>query len=71
MKSREAALKRRDDRRFHVADAAFKFLDKFGYIDILKKFAELSYDEEDGGVDLDQEELFDHVVKIVSDGIST
>lgn len=71
VKSREAALKRRDDRRFHVADAAFKFLDKFGYIDILKKFAEMSYDEEDGGVDLDQEELFDRVVKIVSDGIST
>lgn len=71
VKSREAALKRRDDRRFHVADAAFKFLDKFGYIDILKKFAEMSYSEEDGGVDLDQEELFDNVVKIVTDGIST
>lgn len=71
VKSREAALKRRDDRRFHVADAAFKFLDKFGYIDILKKFAEMSYNEEDGGVVLDQEELFDNVVKIVTDGIST
>lgn len=71
MKSREAALKRRDDRRFHIADAAFKFLDKFGYVDILKKFAELSYSEEDGGVYLDQEELFDRVVKIVSDSIST
>ena len=71
VKSREAALKRRDDRRFHVADAAFKFLDKFGYIDILKKFAEMSYSEEDGGVDLDQEDLFDNVVKIVTDGIST
>ena len=71
VKSREAALKRRDDRRFHVADAAFKFLDKFGYIDILKKFAEMSYNEEDGGVDLDQEELFDNVVTIVTDGIST
>ena len=71
VKSKEAALKRRDDRRFHVADAAFKFLDKFGYIDILKKFAEMSYSEEDGGVDLDQEELFDNVVKIVTNGIST
>ena len=71
VKSNEAALKRRDDRRFHVADAAFKFLDKFGYIDILKKFAEMSYSEEDGGVDLDQEELFDNVVKIVTNGIST
>ena len=71
VKSKEAALKRRDYRRFHVADAAFKFLDKFGYIDILKKFAEMSYSEEDGGVDLDQEELFDNVVKIVTNGIST
>ena len=64
-------MKRRNDRQFHIADSIFKFLDKFGYIDILKKFAELSYNEEDGGVALQQNELFNTIVKIVSDSIST
>jgi len=31
-KSKEEALKRRKDRRQHVVDAAFKLLEKFGYI---------------------------------------
>jgi len=31
-KSKEEALKRREDRKQHVVDAAFKFLEKFGYI---------------------------------------
>lgn len=31
-KSKEEALKRRKDKKQHVVDAAFKFLEKFGYI---------------------------------------
>ena len=43
-KSKEEALKRREDKTRHVVDAAFKFLEKFGYIFILKDFVQLWYD---------------------------
>ena len=46
-KSREEALKRRKDKKQHIVDAAFKFLDKFGYISILKDFVQLKYDIKD------------------------
>lgn len=46
-KSKEEALKRRENKKRHVVDAAFKFLDKFGYISILKDFIQLKYDIED------------------------
>jgi len=35
-KSREEALAKRDDRRWHIADSAFKLLGKFGYIGVCK-----------------------------------
>ena len=47
-KSKEEALKRREDKKQHIVDAAFKFLDKFGYISMLKDFVQLHYDIEDG-----------------------
>lgn len=37
-------MKRREDKKRHIVDAAFKFLDKFGYIAILKDFVQLWYD---------------------------
>ena len=46
-KTKEEALKRRQDRKQHVVDAAFKLLDKFGYISILKDFVNLYYAIED------------------------
>lgn len=53
-KSREEALKRRKDKKQHVVDAAFKFLDKFGYITILKDFVDLAHQIEDGFDDADE-----------------
>ena len=47
-KSKEEALKRRNDKKRHVVDAAFKFLDKFGYMQMLKDFTQLKYDVDDG-----------------------
>ena len=34
-------MKRQQDRKQHIVDAAFKLLDKFGYISILKDFVNL------------------------------
>ena len=36
--SKEEALVRRNDKKWLVADATYKFLTKFGYIDILKAY---------------------------------
>ena len=44
-KSKEAALKMRKSRKWHVADSAFKLFDRFGYIAILKEYTELSKEE--------------------------
>lgn len=53
-KSKEEALKRRKDKKQHIVDAAFKFLDKFGYISILKDFVDLNHEVEDGFNDPDE-----------------
>ena len=53
-KSKEEAFKRRKDIKSHIVDAAFKFLDKFGYIAILKDFMQLHYDIEDNILNYDE-----------------
>ncbi len=47
-KSKEEALKRRGDKKQHVVDAAFKFLDKFGYLSIMKDLLDIYYKDRDG-----------------------
>lgn len=46
-KSKEEALKRRTDKKQHIVDAAFKLLDKFGYISILKDLKQIEQSVED------------------------
>lgn len=41
-KSKEDALRMRTDRKWHIADSAFKLMDKFGYLAILKTYKQLS-----------------------------
>lgn len=53
--SKEEALKMRADEKWHQTDAAFKLLDKFGYVSILKKYCEFDdYAKETGSIDFDQ-----------------
>lgn len=40
--SKEDALKKRSDKRWQTTDSAFKLLDKFGYVSILKEYLNLS-----------------------------
>jgi len=52
--SKEEALKMRADEKWHQTDAAFKLLDKFGYVSILKKYCEFDdYAKEIGSIDFD------------------
>lgn len=48
----EQALKFRNDKNWKIADASFKLMDKFGYLAILKKYAELVNDIDTGDGDL-------------------
>lgn len=44
--SKEEALKYRSDEKWHITDATYKFMCKFGYIDILKKLMDFEdFDE--------------------------
>jgi len=49
-KSKEDALKKRKDRKWHIADSTFKLMDKFGYLAILKTYSQLA--ENAGGPDI-------------------
>lgn len=40
-KSVEDALKKRESKKWKIADSSFKLLDKFGYLKILKKFSKI------------------------------
>ena len=51
-KSKEAALKMRKSRKWHIADSAFKLLDRFGYIAVFKTYKTLA-DEKDRTAILD------------------
>lgn len=39
-KSKEDALRKRDSRRWHIADATFKMMDKYGYMSVLWNYAD-------------------------------
>ena len=68
-KSKEEALKRRKDKRQHVVDAAFKFLEKFGYIQIMKDMLEL-YDGKNSGERLSQSYIVDQILASVKSNMS-
>lgn len=70
-KSKAEALKRRENKTQHVVDAAFKFLDKFGYIDILKNFVDLHYSIKDDRLSFSQDEIFHKILDAVKNNIST
>lgn len=68
-KSKEEALKRREDRKQHVVDAAFKFLEKFGYIQILKDLIE-AYDKFQNNEEVDDTQLVNTILQSVKDNMS-
>ena len=49
-RSAEEAIKKRADRRWHIADSAFKLLDKFGYTAVCKECQRI----EDGKLDAEE-----------------
>lgn len=66
-KSKEEALKRRNNVQQHIVDASFKFLDKFGYISILKDIVQLKYDIEEGRIDAnDDTAICDAILNTIS-----
>ena len=68
-KSKEEALKRRKDKRQHVVDAAFKLLEKFGYIQIMKDMIEL-YDDKKAGAKLSQSYIVDQILASIKANMS-
>ena len=65
-KSKEEALKMRSDKKWHVTDASFKFLDKFGYVSILKQFCVYD-DAKQAGEPLPLQQVLEEIL----DGIRT
>ena len=49
--SAEDAFRKRESRKWKIADSSFKLLDKFGYLKILKKFSKILESSEDGDLD--------------------
>lgn len=68
-KSKEEALKRRKDKKQHVVDAAFKFLDKFGYVSIMKDMIQL-YDDKKNGAKLSQSYICSQILVSVKENMS-
>lgn len=68
-KSKEEALKRRKDKRQHVVDAAFKLLEKFGYIQIMKDMIEL-YDDKKAGAKLSQSYIVGQILASIKANMS-
>ena len=68
-KSKEEALKRREDRKQHVVDAAFKFLEKFGYIQILKDVIAV-YDKFQNNEEVEDAQLINTILQSVKDNMS-
>lgn len=61
----EDALEKRESRKWKIADSAFKLLDKFGYLKILKKFSDiLDVASQDKEADIDI--ISDAVLKSVT-----
>ena len=68
-KSKKEALKRRKDKRQHVVDAAFKLLEKFGYIQIMKDMIEL-YDDKKSGTKLSQSYIVGQILASIKANMS-
>ena len=68
-KSKEEALKRRKDKRQHVVDAAFKFLEKFGYIQIMRDVIKL-YDDKNAGAKLSQNYIVNQILASIKVNMS-
>lgn len=68
-KSKEEALKRRKDKRQHVVDAAFKLLEKFGYIQIMKDVIKL-YDDKNAGAKLSQSYIVSQILASIKANMS-
>ena len=68
-KSKEEALKRRKDKRQHVVDAAFKLLEKFGYIQIMKDMIKL-YDDKKSGAKLSQSYIVSQILASIKANMS-
>ena len=68
-KSKEEALKRRKDKKQHVVDAAFKFLEKFGYIQIMRDIIKL-YDDKKAGAKLSQSYICSQILASVKENMS-
>lgn len=66
--SKEEALKYRKSREWHLSDATFKLLDKFGYLGILKGFTECYqlFVQEEPEVDIS---IAERVISLVKDKI--
>ena len=68
-KSKEEALKRRKDKKQHIVDAAFKLLEKFGYIQIMKDVIKL-HDDKNAGAKLSQSYIVDQILASVKANMS-
>lgn len=68
-KSKEEALKRRKDKKQHVVDAAFKFLEKFGYIQIMRDVIKL-YDDKNAGAKLSQNYIVNQILASIKVNMS-
>lgn len=67
--SREEALKMRADKKWHVTDASYKFLDKFGYVSILKQFCVYDDAEEEGNP-LPLQQVLDEILETIRKNIA-
>jgi len=66
-KSDEQALSFRASRKWKVADSAFKLLDKFGYLGILREFTKCYEEIQDG--ESDMRDAVDRIVDVVQNNI--
>ena len=64
-KNAEEALKNRDDKDWKIADSAFKLLDKFGYLKVLRQAKDAIANDEQ------PEEAAQKIIDIVTDKISS
>ena len=68
-KSKEEALKRRKDKKQHIVDASFKFLEKFGYISILKDAIDI-YDKVKNNELQGYDNIADEILKSIKDNMA-
>lgn len=68
--SKEDALKKRSDKKWQTTDAAFKLLDKFGYVSVLKEYLSLS-DEIEENKNVDFENIADAIINVIQSNFKT